>query len=65
MEKGAKRQIFQKLLVGIKESTNIGPQETKVRMKKVIFVIYLTVKIIVRMAQNTSLFKKEHCIRKR
>jgi hypothetical protein len=64
MEKGAKRQIFQKLLVGIKESTNIGPQETKVRMKKVIFVIYLTVKIIVRMAQNT-LFKKEHCTRKR
>jgi hypothetical protein len=59
MEKGAKRQIFQKLLVGIKESTNIGPQETKVRMKKVIFVIYLTVKIIVRMAQNT-LFEKEH-----
>jgi hypothetical protein len=50
---GSKKTDFQKLLVGIKESTDIGPQETKVCMKKVIFVIYLTVKIIVRMTQNT------------
>jgi len=32
---GSKKTDFQKLLVGIKESTNIGPQETKVCMKKV------------------------------